>query len=158
MAMSSTVNLNWATNSPAQKTMRTDRVVLRFPSLFSNSKGQIGFRLTLHAWLNLILDYAYYGVAVSKTESTVFGRKRIISFKVALTILLLHDVEWLQQLVFGTLHHTQPGPAFIFKCPEETQEWRAECPLHSSLSRCDNPPKTQFWNKKKRKKKNFCQR
>lgn len=121
-----------------------NRVALTFPSPFSRSKGQMWDKLChyTHSWIRcnklhaapkFTPNFPQYGFTVTKTGTSVFGRTQTTSFKVALTILLLHDIEWLQQLVFGTLHHTQPGPAFIFKCPEEeTQATRAQCPQHLS--------------------------
>lgn len=40
-----------------------------------------------------------------------------------LTLLLLQHRERLEQLVFGTLHHAQPGFAFILKRSEVKAMW-----------------------------------
>ncbi len=34
----------------------------------------------------------------------------------------MQHIEWLQQLMFGTLHHAQPGLAFILERSEETDK------------------------------------
>lgn len=34
----------------------------------------------------------------------------------------MQHIEWLQQLMFGTLHHTQPGLAFILERSKETNK------------------------------------
>lgn len=39
------------------------------------------------------------------------------SLVVPLTFFLMQHVEWLQQLMFGALHHAQPGLAFFLKRP-----------------------------------------
>lgn len=62
----------------------------------------------------------------------------ICFFLISLTFLLLQHIEWLQQLVFGTLHHAQPGLAFIFKCPEETNKLRAELLSSGHTSQSSN--------------------
>ena len=46
------------------------------------------------------------------------------SLIVPLTFFLMQHIEWLQQLMFGTLHHAQPGFAFLLKRPEETNKRR----------------------------------
>lgn len=40
----------------------------------------------------------------------------------ALTFFLVQHVEWLQQLMFGTLHHAQPGLSLILKRSEVTDD------------------------------------
>lgn len=36
-----------------------------------------------------------------------------------LTLLLIENIKWLQQLMFGALHHTHAGLLLIFKCSGE---------------------------------------
>lgn len=101
------------------------RLGLWFNSSFSSWKAQIRFSVML-LWQSFVITCKDVLKQTEHHTDLTFDwvqllNKWTISFWVTLTILLLHDIEWLQQLMFGTLHHTQPGLAFIFKCPEETK-------------------------------------
>lgn len=73
LAISSTVNLNWATNSPKDRQKQVER--------------------------------------------EIYQVKKEVKAGMRLTFFLVQHTKRLQELMFGTLHHSQTSLSFILKCP-----------------------------------------
>lgn len=86
----------------------------------------------------LALHFVHISTNLQKCDVT---KPLITLLIVPLTFFLVQHTERLQQLMFGTLHHAQPGLAFILKRSEVTnsEENRNEA------MKLPRPPKVKYW-------------